>query len=238
LRLLASRYSATVREVYGPSNGQPDRRTARQRRYIPMGIVCCSPLWVSVIDASAGTCTPARARACRTATTRNCTRKRPRRRSALDTLTVLERLGSEQSTPGSCMPKCSASKPKRTSEQPLGRAGRATTGRTSLDAALWRRRGPEVSGQVQNWMDGAPGFGWRRVQPEPDHPPVRASQNPSLSWSVRLTVSNRGRRTLPGRGFGAADMPGHEPSAVILKVPHRSVDSMQVGQWILQVGQL
>jgi hypothetical protein len=115
-----SRYSATVREVMGPAT------VARSANSTPASIhsygnrMLLSVMWVSVIDASAGTCYASEgARACRTATTRNCTRKRPRRRSALDTLTVLERLGSEQSTPGSCMPKCSASKPRRTSEQPL-----------------------------------------------------------------------------------------------------------------------
>lgn len=124
---------------YGPSNGQPDRRTARQRRYIPMESYVALR-YVGIRDRrERGNLLRQRRRASlpHTATTRNCTRKRPRRRSALDTLTVLERLGSEQSTPGSCVPKCSASKPKRTSEQPLGRAGRATTGRTSLMAMQW-----------------------------------------------------------------------------------------------------
>jgi hypothetical protein len=70
-----------------------------------------------------------------TATPRSCTSKRPRRRSALDTVTVLERLGSERSTLGSSIPKPSGSKPKRRSGQPAGTAGRAPRGRRLLAAA-------------------------------------------------------------------------------------------------------
>ena len=46
--------------------------------------------------------------------------------------TVRKRLGGEPSTPGSCVPKRSGSKPTQTSRQPIRTAGRAITGKRFL----------------------------------------------------------------------------------------------------------